>query len=162
MSKVWVCADLHLGHKNITKFRTQFTTAEEHHKTVMENFLTTVGKRDKVFLLGDIVFKEGLEYANILSALAADLVLVKGNHDATHFWANSVQGLMSYKGAWLSHAPVHPQELDYRKQGFNIHGHLHGGFINDPRYFNVSLEHTNYRPILMTDVLEQLLERNND
>ena len=51
MSKVWVCADLHLGHKNITKFRTQFTTAEEHHKTVMKNFLTTVGKRDKVFLL---------------------------------------------------------------------------------------------------------------
>lgn len=159
MSKVWVCADLHLGHKNITKFRTQFTTAEEHHKTVMENFLTTVGKRDKVFLLGDIVFKEGLEYANILSALSADLVLVKGNHDATHFWANSVQGLMSYKGAWLSHAPIHEQELDYHKQ-FNIHGHLHGSFINDPRYFNVSLEHTNYRPILMADVLEQLRERN--
>lgn len=160
MSKVWVCADLHLGHKNITKFRTQFTTAEEHHKTVMENFLTTVGKRDKVFLLGDIVFKEGLEYANILSALSAELVLVKGNHDAMDFYADSVQGLMSYKGAWLSHAPIHEQELDYRKQKFNIHGHLHGSFINDPRYFNVSLEHTNYRPILMADVLEQLRERN--
>ena len=159
MSKVWVCADLHLGHKNITKFRRQFATAEEHHKTVMENFLTTVGKRDKVFLLGDIVFKDGLEYANILSALAADLVLVKGNHDAMDFYADSVQGLMSHKGAWLSHAPIHEQALDYRKQ-FNIHGHLHGSFINDPRYFNVSLEHTNYRPILMADVLEQLQERN--
>ena len=162
MSKVWVCADLHLGHKNITKFRTQFATAEEHHETVMENFLTTVGKRDKVFLLGDIVFKEGIEYAAKLDRLGANLILVKGNHDAYDLWADSVQGLMSYKGAWLSHAPVHPQELDYRKQGFNIHGHLHGGFINDPRYFNVSLEHTNYRPILMTDVLEQLRERNND
>ena len=162
MSKVWVCADLHLGHKNITKFRTQFTTAEEHHEAVMENFLTTVGKRDKVFLLGDIVFKEGIEYAAKLASLGANLILVKGNHDAYDLWPNNVQGLMSYKGAWLSHAPVHPQELDYRKQGFNIHGHLHGGFINDPRYFNVSLEHTNFRPILMTDVLEQLLERNND
>ena len=161
MSKVWVCADLHLGHnKNITKFRTQFTTAEEHHKTVMENFLTTVGKRDKVFLLGDIVFKDGIEYAAKLDSLGANLILVKGNHDAMDFYADSVQGLMSYKGAWLSHAPVHPQELDYRKQGFNIHGHLHGGFINDHRYFNVSLEHTNYRPILMADVLEQLRERN--
>ena len=162
MSKVWVCADLHLGHKNITKFRTQFATAEEHHETVMENFLTTVGKRDKVFLLGDIVFKEGIEYAAKLDSLGANLILVKGNHDAYDLWADSVQGLMSYKGAWLSHVPVHPQELDYCKQGFNIHGHLHGGFINDPRYFNVSLEHTNYRPILMTDVLEQLRERNND
>ena len=159
MSKVWVCADLHLGHKNITKFRPQFATAEEHHKTVMENFLTTVGKRDKVFLLGDIVFKEGLEYAKILSTLSANIILVKGNHDAMDFYADSVQGLMSYKGAWLSHAPIHEQELDHRKQ-FNIHGHLHGGFINDPRYFNVSLEHTNYRPILMADVLEQLRERN--
>ena len=162
MSKVWVCADLHLGHKNITKFRTQFATAEEHHETVMENFLTTVGKRDKVFLLGDIVFKEGIDYAVNLARLGANLILVKGNHDAYGSWADSIQGLMSYKGAWLSLAPVHPQELDYRKQGFNIHGHLHGDFINDPRYFNVSLEHTNYRPILMTDVLEQLLERNND
>ena len=159
MSKVWVCADLHLGHKNITKFRQQFATAEEHHKTVMENFLTTVGKRDKVFLLGDIVFKDGGKYAEILSTLSANIILVKGNHDAMDFYADSVQGLMSYKGAWLSHAPIHEQELDYRKQ-FNIHGHLHGSFINDPRYFNVSLEHTNYRPILMTDVLEQLEERN--
>lgn len=159
MSKVWVCADLHLGHKNITKFRPQFATAEEHHETVLDNFLTTVGKRDKVFMLGDIVFKEGIEYAAKLESLAANLILVKGNHDAYDLWADSVQGLMTYKGAWLSHAPIHPQELDYRKQ-FNIHGHLHGGFINDPRYFNVGLEHTNYRPILMADVLEQLLERN--
>ena len=160
MSKVWVCSDLHLGHTNIHKFRTQFTSPEEHHEVVMENLLSTVGKRDKVFLLGDIVFKGGEQYATRLAGLGANLVLVKGNHDALDYWANSIHGLMAHKGCWLSHAPMHEQELEYRKQRFSIHGHLHGGFINDPRYFNVSLEHTNYRPILMVDVLEQLLERN--
>ena len=77
MSNVWVCADLHLGHKAITKYRTQFSTAEEHHLTILDNVLTCVGKRDKIFLLGDIVFKGGEEYAETLRRLAANTVLVR-------------------------------------------------------------------------------------
>ena len=159
MSKVWFTSDLHLGHINITRFRPQFSTAEEHHETILDNFLSVVGKRDKVFLLGDIVFKGAASYADRLGQLGANLILVKGNHDALDYWASMVHGLTSYKECWLSHAPVHDQELEYRRN-YCIHGHLHGGFINDPRYFNVSLEHTNYYPILASDVLDQLKERN--
>ena len=161
MSNVWVCADLHLGHKAITKYRTQFSTAEEHHLTILDNVLSCVGKRDKIFLLGDIVFNGGEGYAEILRKLAANTVLILGNHDGPKDWANRLESALGYKECWLTHIPVHPQELDYRKQ-FNIHGHLHGSFINDPRYFNVSLEHTNFKPVLMKDVLDELMERNND
>lgn len=159
MSRVWVTADLHLGHVNITKFRPQFFSVEEHNEFVIDNLLSTVGKRDKVFLLGDIVFKGGEKYAEILKSMAANKVLVLGNHDGITGWANSVEAALGYKKSWLTHIPVHPQELDYRKE-FNIHGHLHETFINDPRYFNVSLEATNYKPVLLEDVLEQLMERN--
>ena len=159
MSNVWVCADLHLGHSNITKYRPQFSTAEEHHAVILDNVLSCVGKRDKIFFLGDIVFKGGEKYAEILKRLAANTVLVLGNHDGPKDWANQLEAALSYKGCWLTHIPIHEQELDYRK--FNIHGHLHGTFINDPRYFNASLEHTNFKPVLMKDVLDELIERNN-
>jgi len=49
MANVWMCADLHLGHKNIYKFRTQFESEEHHRNTVKENYHKVVTKRDKVF-----------------------------------------------------------------------------------------------------------------
>ena len=76
-------ADLHLGHKNVHKFRTQFKTAEEHHQTVFENFATSINKRDVVYFLGDVAFdKEWL--AMIGSIRCLKKVLVLGNHDTEH------------------------------------------------------------------------------
>ena len=158
MSKVWLAADLHLGHRGITKYRKQFVSVEEHDNVVWDNLLSTVGKRDTIFLLGDICFAP--EWAVALRRLACNKILVMGNHDIKDVSCYSrVESLLGYKSCWLSHCPVHPQELDWSKK-YNIHGHLHDSFINDPRYFNVSLEHINYKPILFTEVYEQLQDRN--
>jgi calcineurin-like phosphoesterase family protein len=53
--------------------------------------------------------------------------------------------MKSYKSFWLSHCPIHPQELRNRKA--NIHGHLHGSVLNDPRYFDVCPEKHNYQMV---------------
>ena len=68
-------------------------------------------------------------------------------------------GLEKYKGAWLSHAPIHPAEL---RGKINIHGHVHYANVLDEtgkldnRYFNVSLENTGGCPIAL-NVIKEIL-----
>jgi calcineurin-like phosphoesterase family protein len=62
----------------------------------------------------------------------------------------------------LSHVPVHPESSGRFRA--NIHGHLHqrrvlkDGEI-DPFYFNVSVEQTDFRPILFEEVLKRISEQ---
>jgi calcineurin-like phosphoesterase family protein len=69
-------------------------------------------------------------------------VLVLGNHDilTTQEYLSvfdEVQGLVKKYGMWISHAPVHPNEL---RGKYNVHGHVHYASIEDDRYFNVCPE----------------------
>lgn len=157
MSKVFYTSDWHIGHPGIhTKFRTQFTSEREHDDTIIDNYLATVTKRDVVYFLGDICFKQ---YSlDIIRALPGDKRLVLGNHEnqfgefrTVELWDvfNNVHGLHSRKGCWLSHAPLHPDEL---RGKFNIHGHTHNVTLQDPRYVNVSLENCNYFPVDFTEI----------
>ncbi len=174
MSKLYLTSDLHLGHNNICKYRTEFSTAEEHHETIFENLATTVGYRDTLYLLGDVAFdKEWL--ARIASLKVKHKVLICGNHDlerGIHMrdlveTYDAVYSLWSKRNYWFSHAPLHPQELRTRKG--NIHGHLHGNRVwkrqnatphfnsegkiveyydeIDQNYINVCVEHTDWKPI---------------
>lgn len=156
MSKLLLSSDLHLGHKNIFKFRTQFATAEEHHETVFENLATSVNKRDSLILLGDVGSSEWLARIRDIKCQKKSIVL--GNHDLE--WASiadiyvtfdSIYGLYSKKNCWFSHCPIHPSE--FRKKRLNIHGHLHDSVIDDERYVNVCLEHTDYKPIDLQELL---------
>lgn len=58
MSAVYFLSDLHLGHKNICKFRTGFNSVEEHNALIKENYHKRVTKRDTVYFLGDVAFDE--------------------------------------------------------------------------------------------------------
>lgn len=163
MSNVFVVSDLHFGHRNIMKFAGQY----RHGETPLENMDYTirlwnkrVGKKDKVFVLGDTAFTtEGFE---ALKELNGRKVLIRGNHDnyfSTEQWLEvfeEVEGIVKYKNNgntyWLTHAPIHPCELRGR---LNIHGHVHqNGVMRSPidtradeRYINVSMENVGGAPI---------------
>jgi len=150
VANVWFTSDLHLGHKNIYKFRKDFESEEHHREVVKENYHKVVTKRDKVFFLGDIAFNEEC-LKDVGSWVAERKVLIVGNHCTDsmsmqsivkHF--DEVYSLKKYKEFWLSHAPLHPQELRGKK---NIHGHMHYDYIKDSNYLNVCLEHTDFMPV---------------
>lgn len=166
MSNIYVAGDLHLGHKNICKFRTNFSTAEEHDATVLHNILSTCRKRDTLILLGDCFFtKESLNHLRHINKYVGSVKLVLGNHDTDNDerkqnirdivneqLVSGVYGLLSYKGVWLSHAPIHPDELRGRN---NVHGHTHAYKIKDDRYRCVSLEQIDYKPLLFQEAISQ-------
>ena len=71
-------------------------------------------------------------------------VLIRGNHDIFRLrdyqpYFKDIRGSHKLDNFVLTHIPVHPYCLPRWCEG-NIHGHLHSNTLNDPMYFNVSVE----------------------
>jgi calcineurin-like phosphoesterase family protein len=182
MSALKFTSDLHLGHKNICKYRTDFSSSDNHDSFIFENLVRDIKKRDTLYFLGDVAFtKEWL--AEIKSIKCQHKKLICGNHDRDHHTMrelcdafDSVDVLLSKRNIWMTHCPIHPQEL--RGRDFNIHGHLHNKLVEkeeayeveygifegnleyrdipDPRYLNVCVEHTDWKPITFEDLMRKV------
>lgn len=171
MSRLMITSDLHLGHKNIHKFRDQFATAEEHHEVVFDNFASNIKKSDSVFLLGDVAFDE--YWLNRLCEVKCrKKTLILGNHDTERLSItdivnsgayDAIHSLFSKRNCWFSHCPIHTGQ--FREKLLNIHGHLHREIVTyfdgddfeaqDAGYFNACVEHTDYKPISFSEILER-------
>ena len=156
MSRVFFTSDWHFGHRSILKYR-DFDSIEEHDDTFIYNFNRVVGKRDIVFFMGDIAFsEEGLEKLKRLRHCQKK-VFYLGNHDTLPTekyleYFDEVHAIRSYKNFWLSHCPIHSQEM--RKRIGNIHGHLHASVLDDSRrqYFDVSPEKHKFEMVDFEDI----------
>lgn len=159
---VYVISDTHFAHTNILRYRTNFSSIEEHDNTITENILSICGKRDSLYILGDVViYNNGLYYLEKIAKNVEFLHICLGNHD--HERKNSptledymklcksVFGMKKYKSSWLTHAPLHPEEL---RGKINIHGHVHSNSVEDDRYVNVSCENVGFKPINFADIFE--------
>ena len=151
MSRVYYTSDWHIGHKNIANYRNEFASIEEHDKTIIDNYNETIRPRDIVYFLGDICFDKAS--LDVIRALPGRKRLVMGNHEnqygefrTSELWDvfEKIYGLHTRKKVWMSHAPIHPEELRDKP---NVHGHVHKNTIQDYRYANVCLENCNYYPV---------------
>lgn len=160
MTNVWFTSDLHFGHKNIQKFRLEVTSEEDNRRRIIADWDKLVTKRDDVYVLGDAAFT--MDTVDCFSSLAGRKFLVRGNHDKLDTqvylkYFKSVEGLYKYKEFWLSHAPIHPNELRGR---INLHGHVHYHDVEDSRYFNMSVESLwkrGYPSIISLDQVRKIL-----
>ena len=167
MSKVWVVSDAHWGHKNILKYRPEFSERHDHDWVILENILQATTKRDTLWMLGDMFFdEESIAYARTLSSHVANLHWVLGNHDSDNNkrqrilrtileegLVNKVHGLVKVNGVWLSHAPIHPEELRGKP---NIHGHTHTHVLPDKRYYNACVDVNDWGPVGFQDIRGKL------
>jgi calcineurin-like phosphoesterase family protein len=130
-----------------------FANAEEMNEQMIENWNSVVKHDDKVYHLGDVVINK--KFLPILHRLNGQKRLILGNHD--HWKTNileeyfvAVYGSRSLHDMILTHIPVHPNQID--RFGTNVHGHLHGTVMDDPRYLNVSVEQIGFTPIDLEEV----------
>lgn len=161
---IWWMGDMHGAHDNIVKYRSEFQTEPEMWDTLKTNYHKRVKKRDKVIFLGDTAFSiERLQ--DLKTWVGASKVLILGNHDTERLSIkdivetgcfDEIHGMLKYKEFWLSHAPIHPSELRHR---CNIHGHTHSHTIDDPRYFNACPEVTDWYPVSLHMVREEMKRR---
>jgi calcineurin-like phosphoesterase family protein len=153
-NKVFFIADLHFGHENMAK-RRGFFDAEHMAEYIIAQWNSVVNKNDTVWVLGDITMEKKSGYEK-LSRLKGHINVVLGNHDRRQDvpellnYVNSVCGMVKFRNMILTHCPIHPSEL-YRF-AVNIHGHVHEKSLRDKRYFNVSCEALDYKPIQYSEI----------
>jgi len=148
---VFFIGDMHLGHKAIAKYRPCVKDVNDNTLAITSEWKQRVHKRDTVYVMGDAAFDD----QSLLSirSLPGTKILIKGNHDDMTSTLSQmdvfkeIHGMLRYKGIWLTHAPIHPNELRGRR---NLHGHVHyhsimrRNFLGiktlDRRYFNSSCD----------------------
>jgi calcineurin-like phosphoesterase family protein len=173
MPNVFLTSDTHFGHVNICNFTNYdgspvrpWDSVEEMDEEMVKRWNDTVGPKDKVYHLGDVVINR--RALAILDRLNGDKVLYKGNHDIFRLadYVKYFRDIRSYgvmNGCILSHIPVHKDSI--ARFGANIHGHTHGNRVLDadgnidPAYFCVCVEQTDYRPISFDAVLQKIKDQ---
>jgi calcineurin-like phosphoesterase family protein len=187
MPNIFFTSDTHWGHAGICKFTNYdgspvrpWDDVEEMNEEMIKRWNETVGPKDKVYHLGDVVINR--RFLTILERLNGDKVLIKGNHDIFPLkdyvkYFRDIRAYHVMNGMILSHIPVHKESI--ARFGTNIHGHTHGNRVMrtitvtddvrvpwphekteiDPDYFCVCVEQTNYTPISFEDVVEKIKEQ---
>jgi calcineurin-like phosphoesterase family protein len=159
MQNVFMISDMHFGHSNIILYENRpFKDIEEMDRVIIANWNKTVGKDDKVFILGDVSFYDKEKTTNIISSLKGEKILIMGNHDKERdlaWWKDTgINEVIEYPIIYndfymLSHEPMY---INKNMPYGNIHGHTHHLKYNDNQFFNVSVECINYTPINFNDI----------
>lgn len=165
MTRTFLISDTHFGHAGVCKFLAPdgksklrpWDTPEEMDEAMVKLWNDTVGPKDVVWHLGDVVINR--KALPILDRLNGRKKLVMGNHDifkASDYlkYFEDVKGWHKLDEFALSHIPLHPKSVARWAKG-NIHGHLHANKVMkgwlfkkpDLRYTCVCVEQTGFKPI---------------
>ena len=176
MPSVFLVSDTHFGHAGVCRFTREdgftklrpWTDPEEMDEAMVKLWNETVGKRDKVYMLGDIVINR--KALSTLGRLNGDKVLIRGNHDIFKLedytkYFRDIRATHIMKGLIFTHIPIHHDSL--ARFGCNVHGHLHEKRVMlddeiDNRYICVSVEHTDFKPISLEDLRDRIVAQGGE
>ena len=168
MTNIFIVSDCHFGHSNICKFLREDGTklrpwdnSDEMDEVLVQNWNSVVKPNDTVYNLGDVVMNR--RCLPILNRLNGSVRLILGNHDIfdhTDYvkYFKRLHGSMKIDNLLLSHIPLHPDSVPHWAMA-NVHGHIHAQDINDPRYFNVSVENIDYTPVSLEELKLKIKEK---
>lgn len=182
MKRKFVIADTHFGHKGVCNFMAPNGTdklrpwdnTDEMDEALIANWNSVVTPEDEVYVLGDVTMNR--KALPTIGRCNGRKHLIKGNHDVCRIeeylpYFYEISACRVLNGMVLTHIPIHPSGLG--RFGVNVHGHLHAfkvmvDFkvdehktieIPDPRYLCVSVEQTNFKPVLLDHVRDQIRDR---
>ncbi len=165
-------SDTHFGHANIIKYCNRpFVDAREMDKILIDNWNSTVSKKDTVYHLGDFSFKAPPSHFS--KKLNGHKILIQGNHDRVsqcrgHFdeiHDRLKLNLLNRVDVLLSHYPYvdvlnnHDHKFKDRMLKFKGLPLLHNSrpMLNkDYKMINCSVEWHSYTPISEIKIIEYL------
>lgn len=161
---VWVWSDIHFGHKNIMRYSGRpYPSTELMNACMIGIYLQVVRPQDIVIFGGDISFMNDEDTNNILNQLHGYKIQIIGNHDLTRdgkarnfaFDERHLCRVVQYQGIDLlfTHYPL----TSVPDGCINVHGHIHQHPAPTVRHLNICVEHTNYGPRKLKDLLASWL-----
>lgn len=161
--KVFVTGDLHLGHKRLLIYESEFRpykTIEQMHIAIIKNWNNKITNDSKVFILGDLTFTSQTKTIEVLEKLNGIKYLIKGNHDnKPNQWYRDcgIKEVSDYPILYNNYYLLSHEPMLYLKPPFiNVHAHVHSS-KNFPTFtpasICVSLERWNMCPISMMSLM---------
>lgn len=139
--KLFFTSDLHLSHENIIKYCNRpFSSVGEMDEYLISNWNEEVGKKDRVVMAGDFVFKNK---RHLIDRLNGEIIWVVGNHDYDEFGKAT-----SYKYVEIGYGDIvicvsHYPMLAWNKKSYGsymLHGHCHGTMNDKVLAFDKSMK----------------------
>lgn len=166
MANIWVISDTHFGHANILTFKNldgspvrPFSSVEEMDETMADRWNSIVRPQDHVYHLGDVAMRK--EHLATVGRLNGHKRLVRGNHDIFKTkdylkYFEEIHAVRVLDRLIFSHIPIHPESMG--RFAANVHGHVHGlpQGTYGPKYYNVSVERTNYSPVSLEELKRRI------
>jgi calcineurin-like phosphoesterase family protein len=161
---IWFTADLHLDHWKIRQLMARpFGSLEEMNDEILRRYNEKVAKRDEVYILGDLAFKN---YSKWVDRLRGRKHLILGNHDEKRLTQAIVDMFESVQEVkylrwekhrfYLSHY-AHRTWRNSHNGSFHLYGHSHG--MLDPnwgRSMDVGVDAHDFYPVSIEYVVETL------
>ena len=169
MHDIWVISDTHFNHENILNFVDKdgnkirsFHDVHHMNEIMIQNWNKLIRPQDKVYHLGDVYFGSQQSAEHVLSRLNGKKRLIVGNHDTIYGKGNILQKYFQKIYMWrlfkefnmcLTHVPIH--NSSFRKVEYNVHGHIHQQKSPTDQHVCVCVEHTDYAPVPIEEVLKR-------
>lgn len=171
MPNTYITSDIHLFHKNILKYEAEsrpFSSLDEMHKIIINNWNTNITNDDLVYILGDVSFGKWGKTVEILKQLNGEKILIEGNHD---FYLlrhkefrdcfKEIHKLLEIKINKQDYTLCHFPLLSWNKSHINnyqLFGHLHSTWKGNNKQLNIGMDCHNLTPINF-DVIPELLSK---
>jgi len=167
----FVIGDTHFLHTKLaTEYEAEARQALErdHNVVMVERWRETVKDNDTVLHLGDLALGKKDEFDRISAMLPGKKYMLKtGNHDrrsrkwyAEHGFTLIPEFWIDYAG-WkirVTHRPDDDRKYVSYPKHLNVHGHVHSNTRQDRRLINLSVEAIDFRPVWLTDVLDERIQ----
>lgn len=169
MKDIYLISDTHFGHWFAVWFWNRpFKNIKEMNNALISNWNSRINEDDMVIILGDFFAGSRLFLKYLLSNLNGEKILIKGNHDFKFRYKKLLEerGICIYNkmefflGEYrflLTHKPI----KRIPEKTINIHGHHHRKLIpskyDKHKYFNVAVDHNDYKPVALEEIVENKL-----
>lgn len=164
--KIWITTDTHFGHEKVKEYCGR---PDGFEALILDNLKNMVNKSDILLHLGDFAFGNLQHWLKEFQLIECRKWLIVGNHDKKSisyylrngfdFVAHSFEFEHMGQKILFSHKPLPDNDYD-----INIHGHFHNSnhhrhepellAIKNPRHCLLAIEHNDYKPFLLKDVIE--------
>lgn len=168
---IFFTSDIHLFHKNILKFESlarPFSTIEEMHQVIEDNWNSKVSDKDIVYVGGDISFGKVTSAVEILNRLNGTKILTPGNHDDNHlkhasfrYCFHDIKERIEIKYNKILYTISHYPQLSWNKShienvSFFLFGHEHSRFLGYHNMLNIGMDCHNLTPIHIDEIPDKL------
>lgn len=159
-------ADPHFFHQNILKYCARpFRSVEEMNRIILNNYRSTVGPDDDLWILGDVAvvhFDQASHLTSMLHEIPGRKHPICGNHDkpwvqGLDIWT-SVHDLVEITDQGTRVSLCHYPMLTWpgaRRGAIQLFGHVHSNWRGSRNSVNAGVDVWNYRPVTLPEILKR-------